>query len=454
MDNDSKAVADFLRIDRDSIESIRHAELGGGTAIEVTLKRESGVPCPECGSLRTVSKGICSRTLGHCLFLSRKTLLTVRKRRLECRDCGRAFTPSDQFSSKRARVTHEVEAKAIEMLSSYNATFTSVAKALGISDTAVADVFDRLVNPRRKRLPEILSIDECYGDGQFSEPYALIMMDWRERKIVDVVEGRDKRRLSSYLFNETTPEERAGVRYVVIDMWDPYRDIAASYFPNAKVVADSFHVMENLCRALSKIRCRAQARWGAGTFEYHYLKESAKLLFRDGLDPFAEKRRDPLTKRWLNDWDIVQEARKTDAELAAAHDYYVRYRLFNSKRCGSVADAKKRIDDFRTDARMAGIPEMLAFMNTLTNWRDEIAESLVAYVGDRRISNGPMEGQNSQFSKLMVVSNGVANFQRFRARLMLCYNKDCAFTPKRKESPSRRVPGRKRGKYKKRGRKP
>ena len=100
------------------------------------------------------------------------------------------------------------------------------------------------------------------------------------------------------------------------------------------------------------------------------------------------------------------------------------------------------------------MPEMLAFMNTLTNWRDEIAESLVAYVGDGRISNGPMEGQNSQFSKLMTVSDGIANFQRFRARLMLCYNKDCAFTPRKKGAKSRRVPGRKRGKYKKRGRKP
>jgi len=454
MDNDSKAIADFLRIDRDSIESIRHAELGGETVIEVTLKKDWRVPCPSCGSLRTASKGMCSKRLGHCLFLSRKTLLVVRKRRMECRDCGTTFTPGDALSSKRARITHEVEAKAIEMLSSYNATFASVADALGISSTAAVGIFDRFVNPKRKRLPEVLSIDECYGDGQFSEPYALILMDWRERKVVDVIEGRDKRRLSSYLFDETTPEERARVRYVVIDMWEPYRDVAALYFPDAKIVVDSFHVMENLCRALSRVRCRAQQRWGPGTFEYHYLKEAARLLFRDDLDPFGEKRKDPYTKRWLNAWDLVQEARKCDAELAAAHDYYLRYKAFNAKRCGSVADARRRIDGFRTDARMAGIPEMLAFMSTLTNWRDEIAESLVAYVGERRISNGPMEGQNSQFSKLMVVSNGVSNFQRFRARLMLCYNKDCSFTPKSPGSLPRKRVGRKRGKYAKRGRKP
>lgn len=454
MENDTKAIADFLRINRDGIESIRHADLGGECVIEVTLARREGTPCPSCGSLRTVSKGMSSKKMRHCLFLSRKTTMVLRKRRLKCRDCGKAFTPRDQFGGTRARMTREAERKAVEMLSEYNATFTSVGRALGISATAAIDAFDRLVNPRRRPLPEILSIDECYGDGQFAEPYALILMDWSAKKIVDVVEGRDKTRFSSYLFNETTPEERSRVRCVVIDMWEPYRDIAASYFADAKVVVDSFHVMENLCRAVSRIRCRAQQRYGPGTYEYHYLKEAARLIFKNDLDPFAPKLKDRYTGRWLNGWDLVQEAKRCDPELAAAHDYYQAYRVLNSKRAGSLAEAKASLDGFRTDARVAGIPEMFAFMQTLTNWRDEIAESLVAYVGNRRVSNGPMEGQNSQFAKLMAVSNGVANFQRFRARLMLCYNKDCAFTPKAKSALPRKRVGRKRGKYTKKGRKP
>ena len=451
MNNDSKAIADFLHLSRDAIETIRHAELDGETVVEITLRKDGRDVCPGCGSTRTVSKGMCSKRLKHSLFLGTRTVLVVRKRRSRCKDCGLTFTPGDALSGKRARITRETEARIVSMLSEYGATHASVARAVGTSQTEVMEVFDRLVNPRRGRLPEVLSVDEFYGDGQFAEPYALILMDWGQRRIVDIIEGRDKRRFSTYLFNETTPEERAGVRYFVIDMWEPYLDVARHYFPNATVVVDSFHVMENLCRALSRIRTRAQARVPSGSFECHYLKASAKLLFRDDLDPFERARKDKYTGRWLNSWGIVQEARACDADLAAAHDYYLRYKLFNSRRAESLEQAKARIDAFRTDARVAGVPEMLEFMGTLTNWRDQIAESFVAYVGGRRVSNGPMEGQNSQLSKLMVVSNGFSNFARFRARAMLCYNKDCGFTPRRHDAKPRKRVGRKRGKYRKKG---
>src|SRR5574344_531301 len=74
-------------------------------------------------------------------------------------------------------------------------------------------------------------------------------------KIVDVLKGRDKLTISNYL-GAISQEERANVEYVSIDMWDPYRDLATRYFPNAKVCVDSFHVMENMSRALDYVRCR------------------------------------------------------------------------------------------------------------------------------------------------------------------------------------------------------
>ena len=446
MDNDSKAIADFLHLSRDSIESISHLVAGGESIIEVTLRAERR-PCPECGSARVASKGIRAKAMRHCLFLNSRTTITVKKHRFFCRDCGKTFTQDDGIGAPGARTTREIELEAVAELMSYNETFASVGKRLGVSDTTVISIFDRLVNPKRKPLPKILSIDECYGDGQFDEPYALILMDWSSKKIADVLEGRDKRHFSSYLFNQTSLEERAGVEYVVTDMWEPYREIARRYFPNAKHVVDSFHVMENLCRALSRIRCRAQARYGKGTYEYHYLKESAKLIFRDDLRMDAKKRKDPYTGRYLNAWDIVREAEKADPELALARGYYLRYKFFNSRKAKSYEAALDGIDAFRSDEKAARVPELFEFMTTLGNWREEIAMSLVAYVGERRISNGPMEGQNSQFSKLMVVSNGVRNFSRFRARLMLCYNKDCAFSPLPSGAKPRKKAGKKRGKY-------
>lgn len=448
MNNNSKQIADFLRIDRDLVENINYVYSDGVATIEVTLSARSH-SCPKCGSLNAISKGLRGKKMRHCLFMGRKTDIILLRRRLHCKDCGASFTPEDTFSPKFSKTTYETEAQAVEMLMEYNATYTSVGKALGISATSVISIFDRLVNPKRKKLPEILSIDECYGDGQFTEPYALILMDWREKTVVDVLEGRDKRTISSYLFNQTTEEERSGVAFVVGDMWEPYRDLAKRYFVKAKYVVDSFHVMENLCRALSRVRCRAQGRYGTDSLEYHFLKSSAKLLFRDDLDQLGKRHKDKKSGRWVNQWEIVREATKSDEDLAYAREYYLSYKLFNSAKAKSLESALDRIDRFRSDARAARIPELRAFMTTLSDWREEIGLSFVAYEGKRRISNGPMEGQNSQFSKLMRVANGVKNFSRFRARLMLCYNKDCAFSPLKKGAEPRKKVGKKRGKYRK-----
>lgn len=36
-------------------------------------------------------------------------------------------------------------------------------------------------------------------------------------------------------------------------MWEPYRDVAKSFLPNAIVAVDPFHVIEHLCAETLKI---------------------------------------------------------------------------------------------------------------------------------------------------------------------------------------------------------
>ena len=38
-------------------------------------------------------------------------------------------------------------------------------------------------------------------------------------------------------------------------MWETYRDVSKVMFPNAKIAVDSFHVMQNVNRAMNKVRC-------------------------------------------------------------------------------------------------------------------------------------------------------------------------------------------------------
>ena len=44
-------------------------------------------------------------------------------------------------------------------------------------------------------------------------------------------------------------------------MWETYRDVSKIMFPNAKIAVDSFHVMQNVNRAMNKVRCSIMAKY-------------------------------------------------------------------------------------------------------------------------------------------------------------------------------------------------
>ena len=52
--------------------------------------------------------------------------------------------------------------------------------------------------------------------------------------------------------------ELDNVEYISIDMYENFRDVAKTYFPKAKICADSFHVIKHLRDDFRKIRnsCR------------------------------------------------------------------------------------------------------------------------------------------------------------------------------------------------------
>lgn len=70
-----------------------------------------------------------------------------------------------------------------------------------------------------------------------------------------------------------------------MDLYDNYRLIAQKYFPNAKVCADSFHVIKNLMECFRKIRIRVMKQYEKLKSEnsnYYWLyKKYWKILHKD-----------------------------------------------------------------------------------------------------------------------------------------------------------------------------
>lgn len=327
---------------------------------------------------------------------------------------------------------------------SYTRTWKEIGNLAHVSDTTAINIFDRYMNPPRGILSRILSMDECYNKGNFYHAYSCILFNFLDKKLLDVIDGREKNTLLNY-FSKLSKEETNIVEYVVMDMWEPYLDVAQIIFPKAVVAIDSFHVMQNIVKALNDVRKRVMGRYEKGTPEYFLLKSWHQVLYST-YDPTEERMRIKGYKnKWLNRYDIQQILLSLDEELKYARHFYSLYKYHNNN--STKEEFNTKIDIFINDKEIIKIKEFVDVVEMLSNWKPYIINSFINVDG-RRLSNGPIEGFNSNFKKLINSSNNLYSHRRFRNRLMYTYNdiQNYTYVKEVVDKPKRG----KRGPYKKR----
>lgn len=398
--------------------------------------------CPRCKEEHFKLKDYRTRKIKHALFYDRDTHFYLKYPRFKCISCSKVFQANLNFAPKRSRLSYLEINHILETLTEYNETFETVGELFHTTSTTVMNVFDTYINPIRGTLPKVLSIDEFYNGGQFNKPYSVVLFDFINRKVLDVILDRRKANLNVYL-SKLTREERKRVQYVVIDMWEPYLDLSKLHFSNATVAIDSFHVMEHLNKAVHDAVVRIRKPFKKGTIEYYLLKKYQYLL-RKNPRPWKEKEYHKYLKKYLNEFDILKMILKIDPELIIIHDYYIKYKTFNQN--ASYEYATEHFKEIAYDIDGAVINEFIPFFNTLSSWEEYIINSFITVEG-KRLSNGPMEGTNSQIKKLIRVGNGYSNHRRLRNRIMLCYNKEFHLSPAKTKIA--KIPRKPRGPYKK-----
>ena len=217
--------------------------------------------CPNCGSSHLIKNGHVSKTVKHCVYNTSLILVKCNFQCFKCKDCKHIFSEKNLFSPNNISFSYESIFSILEALKYPNASFESVARTFHISRQNVIDIFDKFFTYTPSPvLPTILSFDEKHiGKAISDHKYTFIILDWKTKKIYDVLESRDKNTLWRY-FSSIPKEERDKVKYITIDMWPTYKDISKHFFINAKISVDSFHVMENINRAMNKVRCIVMAK--------------------------------------------------------------------------------------------------------------------------------------------------------------------------------------------------
>ena len=399
--------------------------------------------CPCCNSTNLVKNGHIHKTVKHCVYTT--SLITVRCnfQTYKCKNCNNIFQEKNTFSPDKICFSYESIYQILDALKSANASFESVAKTFHISRQNVIDLFDRFFTySPSNNLPTILSFDEKHiGKSISDHKYLFIMLDWKTKKIYDILESRDKNTLWKY-FSSFSKEQRSQVLYVTMDMWATYRDIVKHFFKNAKIAVDSFHVMENINRAMNKVRCIVMSKYNQKTeflednhLFYYFLKKFDYFFTKEFDDIIEYPIRVQKLKTKLDKHEIMKYLLDIDDRINEAYELTSKYREFN--KTANITNCAEQLDELIELFLHSSLEQFNEVGRTLKNWRDEIINSFIT-IDDcltipkkkneipvpRRLSNGPIEGINSIIEQVKINGKGYTNFKRFKMRIIYVINKE------------------------------
>lgn len=375
------------------IKKVRYKKNFVKIHIELPVREQT---CPHCKSKTTKIKDYRIQVIKDIPIRFKTTLLSYRKRRYQCKECGKTFYEKSYFLAKRARKTTRVTEFIVDRLKTKQ-SMKDIAKDADVSVNTVS----RLLPPlavSAKKLPEVLCIDDFKGNTGYYK-YQVSLMDGKTRKPIDIIECRYKSHLFDY-FNKFSLEQRKKVKYVVIDLWKAYKDLAKTYFPNAKVVADKFHFTRYTTEAVDIVRKQVQEKLSRS--ERKYFKHSRKLLLSKYSNLKTEKQKEELQYILINYSENLRRVYREKEELL---------QLIQEE---DKVKAIEKLNGWIKRNLESDIPSLRNCAKTYFNWVEEIRNAIkVPY------SNGPMEGYNNKIKALKRVAFGFRNFTNFKARILL-----------------------------------
>ncbi|WPQ68717.1 transposase [Weissella paramesenteroides] len=74
-------------------------------------------------------------------------------------------------------------------------------------------------------------------------------------------------------------QTRVAVKIIIVDLFNPYRQMIHDLFPHAQIIADQSHVVTQVYRALNKIRIQTMKDFSSSVQAYRQLKKYLETSF-------------------------------------------------------------------------------------------------------------------------------------------------------------------------------
>ena len=412
---------------------------------DITLVRKP-MTCPYCGG-NMIGHGHKLRLIKHPALRDHNGIIRYHANRYICKECMKTAFERDPFAFDGFNSSFYLMQNAMRLIRNLNYNLKMISEELNISTTQLNRYIDSYITIPPRPLPESLGIDELHSHelSRRNASYLCILVDNERRTVWDILDSRSKLSLSIF-FSRIPREERLKVKYVTIDMWEPYRDVAKTYFPNCIVAVDPFHVIKHLVKDFDDLRIDLMKKSPYGSNAYYLLKKWSWLLVKSSVDLDNEKVYNNRFKTKLNRRDLRGMIFSTFPELSEAYDLKELYRRMNNN-C-SYDEAAALYDDILQAFKSSGIRQYNEFTEILINWKEEILNSYLRPYDDRKLSNAFTENINGKLRTYLSVSRGISNFSRFRKRVLYALSKDVQYALSSSLS-SDSISGKKRGPYNK-----
>ncbi|MEW5288587.1 ISL3 family transposase [Erwinia papayae] len=346
--------------------------------------------CPHCNYSEIIGFGRRDEVIMDTPVHGKRRGIMLNRRRYRCQSCRKTFLePVPHKDDKRQMTDRLIQYIEHESL---RQTFSGVAEDVGVDEKTVRNIFadycERLEKTLKFEMPQWLGIDEIH----IIKPRCVIT-NIEQQTIVDILDNRSNTTITRYL---SMRKDRDQVRYVAMEMWEPYRQAVETMLPEATVVIDKFHVVrmanESLERARKAIRSALtpQQRRGLMRDRFVLLKRRHELTAAESLRFYGWILNYPeigqayeLKESFFEIWDCKNRQQAQEA-------YYVWLRRI-------TPDMKAHFDPL---------------IKAISNWHDDI----FAYF-DHPVTNAYTESLNNLIRVVNLVGRGYS-FEALRARIL------------------------------------
>lgn len=395
--------------------------------INVSMNKLDHV-CPSCGFATSRIHDYKVRTFKHGIVNGKLVILKYNRRRYICNNCNSRFPEKNKIVDRYSKISNFLNNLLIKDLTKKQ-TFTEIAKDNFISTSTAIRRFDKHYKVNQLELSEVISFDEFKksNNNTASGKYALSIVNPIDKKIISIIPNRKKKEFEEYL--KSIPKHSLeAVKVIIIDMWDPYRDLIYKYFPNAKIVIDRFHYVRNIIWAFNDVRVRVMNNYTTKQKGYRVLKRYYKLLNKNPYDLKSMFTHNNYFKKLMNETGIVEQCLSVDNELRDAYDLYAHFQYYTTNQFASYEEAINFLNDFINKLFNSKIKEYVSLAKMFINWKKEIANSLYLINESsnttKRYTNGFIEGVNNYIKTFRRMSYNIRNFNRFVTRIITTFNNE------------------------------